>query len=102
MRARYAAFALLLADYLIETTHSQGPAFEIDRKAWKASILRFSKATDFCGLEIIASDVSEERGEVTFRAKLMQGTKDASFTEHSHFLHQAGRWTYLSGTILDR
>ena len=99
MRARYAAFAYGLAGFLIETTHPEGAAYEADHRTWHASILEFSGATAFAGLEILGAEAEGDEGWVTFRAALQQGTRDVSFTERSRFLREDGRWRYHSGVI---
>ena len=105
MRSRFAAFACGLARYVMDTTHPEGSAFEADRAAWERSIEAFSGGIEFAGLEILDSGDSVDSGDsgqegrVTFRATLLHKGKDASFTEHSRFRREGGRWLYHSGTI---
>ena len=97
MRSRYAAYALGDAAYIQRTTHPGGPHWEPDAAAWARSILVFCRSTDFEALEVRAASEDGERGEVTFRAQLVQGGRDASFVERSRFLRVEGRWLYHSG-----
>ena len=99
MRSRFAAFACGLAQYVMDTTHPEGSAYEPDGAAWKRSILTFSGETQFDGLAILATAENGDEGFVTFKASLTQGSNDASFTERSRFLRRDGRWTYHSGVI---
>jgi SEC-C motif domain protein len=97
MRSRYTAYCLDLPDYIITTTHPGGPHWEPDLHRWRQSIRRFTDSTQFQALEVLAASASGERGEVTFRARLIQRDVDASFTERSTFVRHDGRWKYHSG-----
>jgi len=97
MCSRYAAYALGLVDYVIETTHPGGPHFESDRARWAASLRAFCEGTRFRGLAVLSASADGDEGVVTFRAALRQGDADASFTERSRFLRVGGRWLYHSG-----
>lgn len=97
MRSRYAAFALGLGEYLVDTLSSDHD----DRAAPRATLVRELsrvKATQrFMGLEILSSSLDGDRGEVTFRAKIFEKGRDRSFTEHSHFVREDGEWRYAFG-----
>jgi SEC-C motif-containing protein len=98
MRSRYSAYALLLVDYVMETTAPLGPrARHSDRASWAEEIASFGRETRFAGLEIKESGEEGDRGFVHFRAVLEQGGHDASFEERSGFVKVAGRWLYASG-----
>lgn len=99
MRSRYAAYALGLADYIIETTHAEHPEFSHDREKWKQSILQFSKSTNFDHLTIDEFVDGDESATVTFTAQLRQSGSDASFSEKSSFIKENGKWFYKSGEI---
>ena len=86
MRSRYAAYALGLAEYIVETTLSGGD-LEGTRE--------FSAQTDFTGLDILEFVDGEDNATVTFFAHLFQGGKDVSFIEKSFFKKKDGRWLYL-------
>jgi SEC-C motif-containing protein len=97
MRSRYTAYALDLPEYIIATTHPEGPHWEPDPGRWRESIRRFTDATEFLGLTVLAHSEDGDRGEVTFRVSVTQGGVDASFGERSTFLREDGRWRYHSG-----
>lgn len=97
MRSRYAAYALALPDYIIDTTHPESPGFFSDRKKGAQEIALFSSHTEFKGLDILAFQEEGPSATVTFRAHLLQGGKDVSFTEKSHFEKVQGKWLYRSG-----
>ena len=94
MRSRYSAYALGLADYIIATTHPTNPQAVKDIKAWKQQITDFSLKTKFQNLEILAEEEKTPIAFVTFKATLIQGSQDASFTETSEFELWQGKWTY--------
>jgi SEC-C motif-containing protein len=87
MRSRYAAYALSLADYIIETTAS-------DIAASKEEILSFSSHTSFENLLIREFIDGKKIAFVTFTAILKQKGQDVSFTEKSRFIERDGRWYY--------
>jgi SEC-C motif-containing protein len=98
MKSRYSAYAVGVADYIINTTHPDCPEYDKDRARWVENIGRFSRGTDFEGLTILAFEDGTTHASVTFRAQLRQGSADASFAEKSEFVALAGRWLYLSGS----
>ena len=99
MRSRYAAYALGHIDYIIETTHSDGPHFQEDKFTWRAEIAQFCEQTRFVGLQVLGSGALQgEDAWVSFLAQLTQHGHDASFKECSTFRREDGRWCYLSGT----
>lgn len=116
MRSRYAAYALGLVDYVLDTTDPEGPQASPERRAWAAEVEGFIARTRFVGLEVLgagsegdagSSEVSCERpgpgaagsaGWVQFHARLTQAGRDASFVERSAFVRRGGRWLYHSAT----
>lgn len=98
MRSRYSAYALHLADYIIQTTHRANPRFIKDADAWKKQILAFSESTQFEKLEIVNFHDGTPIAYVTFTAHLKQDGHDATFTEKSTFEKVGDRWMYLDGT----
>ena len=96
MRSRYCAYKLGLVAYIMETTHPDGPHFQANRVQWKREIEEFCRATQFVQLHVL----SAVGDTVTFRAALLAGTRDVSFTEISTFRQHNGRWKYHSGTPL--
>lgn len=97
MRSRYCAYAIGAVDYLLATTHPEGPQFRADTREWADEVESFCMTTRFEGLEIRSSREQGDRGEVTFLARLRQAGGDASFVEHSVFVREQGRWLYYSG-----
>ncbi|MCH9611535.1 MAG: hypothetical protein S4CHLAM102_00050 [Chlamydiia bacterium] len=98
MRSRYAAYAMGNSAYIIKTTHPENPQYSENKQEWSASIHQFSSETKFVNLEIIEESEDAMEAFITFKATLVQGDRDASFTEKSRFLKVDGRWLYHSGT----
>ena len=99
MRSRYAAYALSLADYIMQSTHPLNSQRMEDSKQWKKEILDFCNNTRFEGLQIIEFKEVGDVATVSFRATLFQGDEDGSFTEKSLFEKKEGKWLYLSATF---
>ena len=97
MRSRYAAYAQGNAGYILATTDPEGPQHQDDRAAWLAQVRAFIAASEFLGLAVLDSSEDGDRGEVRFRATLIQNGQDASFQEHSRFRRVDGRWLYVDG-----
>jgi SEC-C motif domain protein len=98
MRSRYAAYALKLVDYIVQTTYLKGvPLGEMPK--WREQILEFAKMTVFYDLKILEFVDGHERAFVTFKAYLKQGDKDVSFKERSAFIKVQDRWFYEKGEI---
>jgi SEC-C motif-containing protein len=100
MRSRYSAYALGLADYIIETTHPDHPEMSLKIWEWREQILQFSRETEFLDLEILNSEEGKEKAYVTFTAFLMQEGKDSSYTEKSLFEQKDGVWLYKEAEFL--
>lgn len=103
MRSRYAAYALGLAEYIIDTTDPDGPAWEgggddASRARWLASIQRFSRTMTFRALRIVATTMEgPAAGTVHFRAELSQDGRPGAMEELSRFVHRGGNWRYTAG-----
>jgi SEC-C motif-containing protein len=100
MRSRYSAYALGLAEYIIETTHPDHAYMNLKPWEWREKILHFSQETEFLDLEILAFEEQEEKAYVTFTASLAQQGKDASYTEKSLFELRDGVWLYKEAEFL--
>jgi SEC-C motif-containing protein len=100
MRSRYAAFALGLGGYLLDTLAADHP----DRAAPAQDLVRaLSQAKDtqrFLGLAIVSSSDDGSDGEVVFRARIFERGADRSFTERSRFRREGGAWRYAGGDVL--
>ncbi|WP_457605634.1 YchJ family protein [Nitratifractor sp.] len=92
MKSRYSAYAAGEADYILRITHPENVEYEVDRKSWRASVLRFCLETEFLGLEILVVQGGEEEVFVTFLARLSSG----ELLERSRFLKDSGEWLYHS------
>lgn len=101
MRSRYTAYALGLADYIIQTTHPGSPQFHHDLAGWSQKISEFSAHTEFQKLEILDSQVKNLIATVTFVVHITQRQKDVSFTERSYFEKIKGKWFYRSGQLTE-
>ena len=101
MPARYTAYAIGNVDFLIRTTHPDGPQWNEDRTRWAAELLTYCRSTEFVALAVLEHDVDEDKGRahVTFRAELRHEGAPAGFTERSLFVREDGRWLYHSGDM---
>lgn len=99
MRSRYTAYALKLADYIIQTTHPRNPSYNLNFQEWRQAILHFCENTRFEGLKIVEFVDGEKVATVTFTAHLKQGGQNASFTEKSTFEKVDKRWLYKDGVV---
>ena len=101
MRSRYAAYALNLPSYVMDSTHPEYKDFKTDLAQWKKELKAFSQATKFDGLRIVEFIDGELTATVTFIAYLRQNNADISFSEKSGFEKQSGRWLYKSGEVTE-
>ena len=98
MRSRYAAYARGLVDYIIATTHPEGPHAESDRDQWARGVVAFAETHRFVSLSVLDHSTAGDEAWVTFRAGLLRAGQDVSFTERSRFQRVDGRWLYREGT----
>ena len=101
MKSRFSAFAVLIADYIIFTTHENNSDYISDLKSWNQDIMNFSKNTRFERLEILDFIDGEVESFVTFKATLFQDNTDISFIEKSRFLKVEDKWLYIDGQFID-
>lgn len=90
MRARYSAFVVHQASYLLESWH---PATRPER-------LDLDDGVRWTGLEVLATEAggpADQRGVVEFRASYTSGGEPGSLHEVSRFRRHDGRWTYVRG-----
>jgi SEC-C motif domain protein len=92
MRSRYAAFALGLGEYLVQTLSAGHP--ERGHDALARALSRVKEKQRFLGLTILGTAVDGDRGEVTFHARIFEHGVDRSFTERSAFVREAAGWRY--------
>jgi SEC-C motif-containing protein len=100
MRSRYAAFALGLGAYLVDTLTRDHPDRAVDREALVRALSRMKDTQRFLGLRIVESSVDGDRGEVVFHARIFERGTDRSFGERSRFRREQGTWRYEGGDIL--
>lgn len=101
MRSRYAAYAMNLPDYIIQTTHPVSSNYSDNKFSWKRSISQFSKGSQFVGLEILDFKENKTIATVTFVAHITQEGHDATYTEKSFFEKIRGRWLYRGGELAE-
>ena len=98
MRSRFAAYSLGLVDYILSTSHPEGPHGTPEQRD---SVAEFCARTDFQGLEVLSAREDGLHGEVSFYARLSVDGRDESFGERSTFRRVDGRWLYHSGTRIE-
>lgn len=99
MRSRFTAYSLGLVDYILSTSHPDGPHGKPEQRD---SVTDFCAQTAFQSLEVLSASEDGHRGEVSFYAHLSVADQDASFGERSTFYRVDGRWLYHSGTPIQR
>lgn len=95
MRARYSAYVMKRADYLLESWHpsTRPPSLDLhDRPGLR---------THWLGLQVISHrDIDPQRAEVSFIARVRVGGGPAQrMAERSRFLREDGVWYYVDGEI---
>jgi SEC-C motif-containing protein len=91
MRSRYTAFCLNDLSYLKKTWHPETLPDDLDD----------SEPSNWLKLDIIASTVDGDQGEVEFKAKLLYNNKLEVLHERSDFERVDGVWLYHSGEFLN-
>ena len=91
MRSRYAAFALRLEPYLLESWHPRT----------RPSSIAFDPHQKWLGLKILdAASTGADAAEVEFIARFrIGGASAARLHERSRFVREGGRWFYVDGDI---
>src|SRR5579863_8679202 len=98
MRSRYAAFALGLGEYLVDTLATSHPDRDLPREALVIELSRVKERQRFLGLRIVRA----EGDEVLFDARIFERGEDRSFAELSTFVREDGRWAYARGRAVTR
>ncbi|WP_462169674.1 YchJ family protein [Pseudoalteromonas xiamenensis] len=91
MRSRYAAYALGLADYILDTYTAK----EQENHSIK-DISEFANSCQFVRLEIINCPTSDQ---VEFKAYYLFEGKLGALHERSNFVQEDGRWKYRDGEL---
>jgi len=97
MRSRYTAYVRGEIDYLL-ATHDESTRGTVDA----AAIARWSRETDWKGLEIVATEAggeADETGVVEFIARGVTGGKTFAQRERSRFRRVDGAWFYIDGKV---
>lgn len=103
MRARYCAYAVADTDYLVATTHPDGPLFRADAKPWAAELAEYCRQTTFTKLTIHGDGPLDDGDAfVTFTAEFLQSGVVSEFTERSRFRRDGRRWKYYDGEAVPR
>lgn len=98
MRSRYVAYVKCDVDHIVETHHEPGRQ-DVDRD----SVVRWSKSTEWQGLEIVATErggVDDDEGFVEFIARGVTRGSPFAQRERSRFVRVDGRWYYADGKII--
>jgi SEC-C motif domain protein len=114
VRSRFSALAYGLPLYMIQTTHPKHPEYIGDdriskRKTWVKSLRAFSEEYDFeelifdDGLEASALEISPDRMEIAFKARLKEkgAERTEEMVEKSIFERDtdSGMWLYRDAEI---
>jgi SEC-C motif-containing protein len=93
MRSRYTAYVLANEPYLLATWHS----------STRPRSIAFDQQQRWLGLKVLDSKVTGEwTAEVEFIARYRIGGFPATrLHERGRFVHEAGRWFYVDGDIVE-
>ena len=97
MRSRYSAYALQNVSYIMRTTDSANPSWQVDQAKWGEEILHFCQNTEFQKLEILDFSDGTDTATVTFIAHLRQDKKPFQLKEKSLFVKKGPQWLYKEG-----
>ena len=94
MRSRYTAYVRGEIDYLVRT-HDESTRASVD----VASVTRWSKETEWRGLEILdtVGGETDDTGIVEFIARGATGGRAFAQRERSRFRRVDGEWFYIDG-----
>ncbi|QZE13200.1 SEC-C domain-containing protein [Halosquirtibacter laminarini] len=90
MRSRFTAFSLGEVSYILDTERIEKPNTMSDLKAW-------CDAVTYTKLDVISSNMSQDNGEVHFKAYYKEGMEQTILEEHSQFIKDDSQWYYTSG-----
>ena len=94
MRSRYTAYVRGDVEHLRRTWHTDSRPDQIG----------FDSSVRWLGLRIVSSSdggPDDLEGQVEFIAEFRHEHLSRELHELSHFVRQHGRWTYLSGTLIN-
>jgi SEC-C motif-containing protein len=99
MRSRFAAYALELVDYVMDTTDPSGAMWQSNRDAWREDLLGFTGVTEFRALRVIEAHETGDEAVVSFEATLKTPAGEQVMCERSRFVRRSGRWLYVEGVV---
>jgi SEC-C motif-containing protein len=103
MRARYCAYSIGNVEFIVETTHPEGPMHRPDVTTWSAELSEYCHRTRFTGLTIHEHGaLGDDEAFVTFTAELEQDGSAHEQTERSVFRRDGRRWKYFDGAPVQR
>lgn len=102
MRSRYAAFALGLGPYLVQTLAPEHEDLALPRAELLRALSEARHRQRFMGLRILHEAEAGAEGEVMFHARIFEKGVDASFVELSRFVRAGNAWRYASGILVPR
>ena len=100
MRSRYSAFATGEVGYILKT-HDPETVDEVDKRSTE----RWSRESDWLGLEIVGTEKGEEgdsEGTVDFIAKYQTGDRLMIHRERASFRKHNQRWVFVNGKTLPK
>jgi SEC-C motif-containing protein len=101
MRSRFAAFALGLGAYLVDTLAADHEDRTLPRDALVRELGRVKDRQRFLDLTLVFASAEGDRGEVLFHARVFERGQDRSFAELSSFVREGdGAWRYARGVLL--
>jgi SEC-C motif domain protein len=89
MRSRYAAFALMNADYVLTTWHPSTRPARLDFEPGRTWML----------LRIIAHEADGDRATVEFIARSKIAGQMHELHEISRFVRESNHWLYVDGQV---
>jgi SEC-C motif-containing protein len=100
MRSRYAAFALGLGEYLVNTLAEEHADRALPREGHVLALSRARQHQRFLDLHILHASTEGDRGDVLFHARIFERGEDRSFAELSSFGREGSVWRYASGVLV--
>jgi SEC-C motif-containing protein len=100
MRSRFAAFAMGLGDYLVETLAAEHPDLQLPRDELVRALSRAHERRRFMDLRVLEASAEGDRGEVLFYARIFERGEDGSFAELSTFRREGEAWRYADGVLV--
>ena len=102
MRSRFSGFVKGELPYLWKTLHRDHTDKQGDFESWAKRFRKSLSNIRYRQLRVldVAAPDSDGVADVLFHVLVSKGRRDASFAEHSHFVHNGDGWRYVDGTTL--